>query len=385
MAQKLYEESNIQAIADAIRGKNGLTDTYKTSEMAAAITAIKSGGGDLPEELYKYTGDLSYKFTYGRWDWVISKYKNMIITSDVRNMNSMFLKSNVEEIPFEINCKQNEVIDISSMFVEAKKLKTLPKINNCKIKMMRGSFSQCNCLREIPDDYIDQFDWSYFISQTSQWNGGGSSNIISSCFSLRKFPLRLFQKACSAEHGVRDAYPFYGSNSCYTMDEVENIPVITNKTFTSNLFWFFLSQYSRVKSVTFETNNGIPKIVQWKSSTLDLTDYTGYASYAANITNYNSGITADKQVNDNATYQALKDDPDWYTTKVEYSRYNHDSAVATINSLPDTSAYLATAGGTNTIKFKGAAGSATDGGAINTLTEEEIAVAAAKGWTVTLV
>ena len=44
MAQKLYEESNIQAIANAIRGKNGLSDTYKTSEMAAAITAIPSGG-----------------------------------------------------------------------------------------------------------------------------------------------------------------------------------------------------------------------------------------------------------------------------------------------------------------------------------------------------
>ena len=70
---------------------------------------------------------------------------------------------------------------------------------------------------------------------------------------------------------------------------------------------------------------------------------------------------------------------------VPYSRYNHDSAVETINSLPDTSEYLAANGGTNTIKFKGAAGSKTDGGAINTLTEEEIAVAAAKGWTVTLV
>lgn len=66
------------------------------------------------------------------------------------------------------------------------------------------------------------------------------------------------------------------------------------------------------------------------------------------------------------------------------SVYNHDSAVETINSLPDTSAYLASAGGTNTIKFKGASGSATAGGAINTLTEAEIAVATAKGWTVTL-
>ena len=98
-----------------------------------------------------------------------------------------------------------------------------------------------------------------------------------------------------------------------------------------------------------------------------------------------SGITADKKVTDDVSYQALKNDPDWYTTDIAYSRFNHDSAVRTINSLPDTSAYLATAGGTNTIKFKGEAGSATDGGAINTMTEEEIAVATAKGWTVSLV
>lgn len=74
---------------------------------------------------------------------------------------------------------------------------------------------------------------------------------------------------------------------------------------------------------------------------------------------------------------------DSWTTQREYSRYNHDSAVRTINSLPDTSEYLETAGGSNTICFKGDAGSLTDGGAINTLTEEEIAVAAAKGWTIT--
>ena len=103
------------------------------------------------------------------------------------------------------------------------------------------------------------------------------------------------------------------------------------------------------------------------------------------ITSFNSGITADKEVTDATTYAALKNDPDWFTCDVAYSRYNHDSAVATINSLPDTSAYLAANGGNNTIMFTGAAGSATDGGAINTLTQEEIAVATAKGWTVTLV
>ena len=48
MSKKLYEESDVQAIADAIRTKNGLTDTYTVSQMAAAITAIETGGGGLP-------------------------------------------------------------------------------------------------------------------------------------------------------------------------------------------------------------------------------------------------------------------------------------------------------------------------------------------------
>lgn len=46
MALKLYDEADIQDIADAIRGKNGSSDTYTVSQMADAITAIPSGGGD---------------------------------------------------------------------------------------------------------------------------------------------------------------------------------------------------------------------------------------------------------------------------------------------------------------------------------------------------
>lgn len=44
MAMKLYNDSDIQDIADAIRAKNGLAATYKVSEMAAAIGAIPTGG-----------------------------------------------------------------------------------------------------------------------------------------------------------------------------------------------------------------------------------------------------------------------------------------------------------------------------------------------------
>lgn len=50
MAKKLYEESSVQAIANAIRAKNGETATYKISEMAAAIADI-SGSPIVDEKL----------------------------------------------------------------------------------------------------------------------------------------------------------------------------------------------------------------------------------------------------------------------------------------------------------------------------------------------
>lgn len=44
MARKVYEETNIQAIADKIREKTGGNSTYKTSEMPSGIDAVYSKG-----------------------------------------------------------------------------------------------------------------------------------------------------------------------------------------------------------------------------------------------------------------------------------------------------------------------------------------------------
>ena len=302
----------------------------------------------------------------------MEQYGSQITTENITNCDSMFLYSNITSIPFSINCDATKAIDLTACFSDCKQLLNLPTFNNCRVHSCSSMFSSAHNLREIPNDFINSFDWSFLIGVNKPYNGGASNSIISSCYSLRTFPVTLFEILCSSSHGLRAAYPFYGSGSCYAMDEAINIPVITHKTFTSNLMWNFGSNFSRIKNLTFTTDDGVPKVSQWKSTIIDLTNYVGYAQLQSNITSYNSGITADKEVTDDATYQALKDDP-------------HDSAVETINTLPDTSAYLAESGGTtNIIKFKGASGSATDGGAINTLTEAEIAVAAAKGWTVTL-
>lgn len=53
MSKKLYEESAVQAIAAAIRAKNGGSETYKIGEMAAAIQALKGADSiqhaDIPD------------------------------------------------------------------------------------------------------------------------------------------------------------------------------------------------------------------------------------------------------------------------------------------------------------------------------------------------
>ena len=135
----------------------------------------------------------------------------------------------------------------------------------------------------------------------------------------------------------------------------------------------------------FDINaDGTPKTATWKNQVLELNNYIGYTQYVSTFKGY-YGFTTATQVSDAATYEALKNNADYWTADINYSRYNHDSAVETINSMPDTSAYLAANGGTNTIKFKGESGKLTDGGAINTLTEEEIAVATARGWTISFV
>lgn len=43
---KLYEETDIQNIANAIREKTKSTDTFKVSEMANAISNIESGNAE---------------------------------------------------------------------------------------------------------------------------------------------------------------------------------------------------------------------------------------------------------------------------------------------------------------------------------------------------
>ena len=167
-------------------------------------------------------------------------------------------------------------------------------------------------------------------------------------------------------------------NYCYALDEIKGLYPHAG-TWKNNLFSSTFNDTTRVKDITFELNeNGQPYVRNWSNQTIDLTHNVGKSDLNY-IREYNSGITEDKLVNSLETYETLKNDPDWFCSSYSWCRYGRSAAVNTINSLPDCSQ-----GSGNIIKFYKSAGASIPGEYINELTEEEIAVATAKGWTVSL-
>ena len=332
-------------------------------------------------EIPPITGNCNDMFLDGKWDFFVTCFGDKIITSEITSASQMFKGSKLEAIPFVLNFSSESAKSVNGIFMNCINLKSLPS-GNFKPNSIDFLFYSCNRLREVPADYFDSWDFSYMKSLTGG-NPGYYNDLFTYCYSLRSFPISIFENINPyVEYNKSFYQEFY---SCYALDELVDLPIYHKGTWAANAFFQAFTDCYRLKNITFAMPDGQPYVMNWKSQIIDLSGNTGYGSNKVNILNYNSGITADKEVRDDTTYVALKDDPDWFTCNMAYSRYNHDSAVATINSLPDTSAYLATSGGTNTIKFRGVAGRATDGGAINTLTEAEIAVAMAKGWTVSLV
>lgn len=372
------QDETLTAIGEAIRQKGNTTELLTPLEMPQAIIDIPLGVVP-PVGALHFTGNTKGLFANGKWDWFIEQLGDQITTENLLSIEEMFKLSTLKKISFAINRTNNDSNagnnSCAYCFQQCYDLEELPditgKLSNCYMFL-----SQCRSIREIPESWAN-IGWSYTNKQTSM-SYCRLSSFFDRCFSLRKIP----------ESVVKQMYNKCASNGCDGMfyyctclDEIVGLRGPDTST-GSNVFSSMFTNCFRLKRLVFDMDNGQPRVYDWSYQTLDLTNRVGYTETTYNRDNYilpyNSGITADKEVVDDATYQALKDDPDWFTWKIEYSRYNHDSAVETINSLPDCSQR----GTTNNIKFKGASGSKTDGGAINTMTAEEIAVATAKGWTV---
>lgn len=417
----------LTAIGDAVREKNGTTEKMTLDQMATAVSNLEinpapnveeinivNNGtytpnegvdgfnkvvvnvpvdlGDLPTDLLHLTGNQTHKFYNNNWTSFVKKYGNQITTENISDISYMFWESKIGNIPFTLNMNKTKTCSLSSAFEGAVYLTHLPTISDCKAESMDKMCNRCWNLKEIRIDFTN---WDLSSITNSSYKTEG--NWHSFCYSLRQIPMSYYNKLFQTKTvgKTSDYYSAYYNfaNSCYNVDEIIDMPVMTLDKYTDNAFSDALTNTYRLKNFTFKVQeDGTPySTSNWKSQIIDLST-SGYNRLNSTIWTrkkdlYNSGITIDKCIYNDTTYQALKNDPDNYVCGYteekphQYSRYDKASAIRTINSLPDVSG----SGKTNTIKFKGEAGLKTDNGAINTMTTEEIAVATAKGWTVSFV
>ena len=324
-----------------------------------------------------------------------------------------------------IDCQGADIFDGAFLINNCNNLEKLPKIVNNEdvpIYVNPFIFNDNNKLTESEIlRFISNFNKMTNNSGSSSFNSCYMSPIkgtVYNCLDLSSVYAKWHEIINHAESSNKFSNnPTYELRTANYCKSIRNIPIqytdTTNRT--SNID---ISEGYNVTpfadSFAFATNNGTPYTMNWKSQTIELshasytfgyskggysTDYSSYAQGYWKVKNniFTSNNMTVEQAK--ARYDGLKTTDNWYSCcsnsvtydgkslnlSLLFSRYNHDSAVETINSLPDTSAYLATAGGTNTIKFRKYSGACTDGGGTNDLTAEEIAVATAKGWTVTLV
>lgn len=340
---------------------------YTPNEMINSINDLPV----VPESMFLLNGIQTNKYSNNSMNWFFNLYGDKITTIDLYDCGQMFSGSDrLEELPFTLNFLKDTGIIVNQIFNNCQALKKVPTMNNLTINGSESMFQNCYSLNSFPEDFTCAF--SDYQSGSKQFN---------CCYSLRKIPTILHKGLINTATSSYSSPYYQRYYYCFNLDDITELAVAT-VTYTSNMFRNTFYNCNRLNNLTFEMNeDGTSKTANWANQVIDMSSSIGYVANEYYILSFNSGITIDKKVYDDATYQALKDDPDWYSLDINYSRYNHDSAVNTINSLPDCSG----SGGTNTITFTGNSGALTDGGAINTLTEEEIAVATAKGWTVSLV
>jgi len=362
---------------------------------------------NLQNKTFTNPDDCSYMFSSFKGD-----AGDVTIVSDSVNGSGIFEYSNLTGIPNLNNCY---FFDISSMCMHSKGLIPLNvKIDNNRVANLRNAFFDAGDLVTVAPTI------SLKNGNTLRLTNTGAKSMFQDCKYVRNFD-NVFdeniqfdfsnQTHCCINEVFMFAYSmlsipswyyklvhdcvntgqtfftntdswYYGDfSACRCCFNFTNIPVIPFN-FTSNCFGNgSFSELGNCTHFTFETNNGNPIVVNWKNQIIDFSYRTGYDNTYEGCNYWAPDLfSEEKRIYNDSDYARLKDDAYHWSTIDAYSRYNHNGAVETINSLPDCSG----SGGTNTIKFRGRAGISTDGGAISNLTSAEIAVAAAKGWTVTI-
>lgn len=204
MGKVLIEESNLQAIADSIRAKNGTQETYLPSEMPTAIDSISGGGGvpdwsqigyeDVPDsiiEAFNYAKNI-----YDNWDNSITNMSNKyagnvdivflpnVDTKNVTKFNNAFqICSNLLYVDTLNAPNATSLYNIFGGCKALSNIKTI--ITSSKLKDIKTAFSQNARLTSIP-----LFDTSKVYNINMAFYG---------CLSLKNMPIFDFSNVGSWE------------------------------------------------------------------------------------------------------------------------------------------------------------------------------------------
>lgn len=411
MSKYVIDNETLSSIGNAIRSKTGKSDLIAPGNMPEEIESIEAGGGSsLPSEITLSEEDPgSSFFGYGRANLYLDTSTSVKVNFH-RFQNGFNANPNIENADlFELNCIDSERLFIQNLFSGCTNLKRVKSSGKAGLVNINPNivfdtslvqrigfgtvFINCYSLVDANGLFTDETALescidSYVLGNT---NGAYFYGIFQNCYALREIPTWFKKLKTTKKTTVipnASCYAFQNCfNNCYSLDEATDIPITFKSlsgTVTSNLFSGAFTNAGRLKRLTLETptNGASAFVIPWQKQTIDLV-YTGWIQpkYEADFLKY-SNITSSKKVANNVDYNQLKNDPDWYTCDASYSRFNRASAVELFNSLPDTKQY-ATSSAPNTIKLWYYGGEFTDGGGMSALTSSEIAIATAKGWTVT--
>ena len=377
MADYLIKDTTLTNIADAIRAKKSSTDTYTPAEMATAISSIETGGGGGPTaEDLTFTGDLTKFNYYGRMSKLIKKYGSLMSFNDVTNLESAFMGNdplNSDYSNWTINLSKCILL---KCFMSHDTITGFPKFQGTVISL-NSLFWLGDSIESIPDDLFSAVTEFSYKEAESDYSG-----IFSGCKALKKVPLWFGNMTFTTKAGSITSYSSVYYNTffnCYKLKELI-LPIIPSPAnLNSNCFYNTFTNVRSMRKFVFAPPPAGNEAVLWTHQTINLADTNcGYSSSAVQMTG--------NIISDDETYNLYKNDPDAWADKLEYSFYNHNSALETIRSLPYAQFFDTPQSSLqNVIRFYGKSGEKTDGGAINTLTTEEIAIATNKGWTVSFV
>ena len=354
---------------------------------------VPTSGGTLPPEAYVISGDCSSLFMNSKWQWYIDMLGSQIRTENLTNPQMMFSGYMGSDLPFELNFMDGSYEYADSLFSGCSNFTKVPVLNNFTPISLTSAFQSWS----ITDfgDLGSNWDWTAYENNADEWSCS-MAYMFWGCRHLRKAPISFLAHASGWACPQYSLY-YQTFMDCHALDEVVGLPVpYTNTDWYENAFDGIVNNCCRLKKITFAMqDNGLPYTVRWANQCIDLTQSIGYFDRNSIGTNpKDCGFDYANEVSDDSTYDALKDTEDWYTYKANYSRFNIDSAIAVINSLPETSAFAAEQGGiTNIIKFRSQQGMLTDStqrfSHIGMLGEPDcesvVATATARGWKIILV